>query len=140
MTRDGQVVIGVTPALDEGLKLPASQSSLYLRREYTQIIREAGAVPLVLSPDVPQDYIVQYCDGVVLSGGEDIPAGVYGGNTLLTVPEPLERIMWERLLLDACAAAGKPVLGVCYGMQLIALHYGGSLYQDIASEVTGSIS
>ncbi len=133
------VVIGITPAFDEGVKLPASQASLYLRREYARVIGEVGAIPLILSPDMPMEYILAHCDGIVISGGEDIPAEVYGGQELLTVPEPLERVMWERLLIDACEAVGKPVLGVCYGMQLLTLHYGGSLYQDIATEVEASI-
>ncbi len=132
--RKGTVVVGVTPAFDEGVKLPASQASLYLRREYTRALSSGGAVPVVLSPDMPLEYILELCDGLVISGGEDIPASVYGGETLLTVTEPLERVMWERLLIDAYEAAGKPILGVCYGMQLLALHYGGSLYQDIATE------
>lgn len=139
MSRSGNIVIGVTPAFDEGVKLPASHASLYLRREYTRVLAACGAVPVVLSPDMPLEYILNLCDGLVISGGEDIPADVYGGETLLTVTEPLERVMWERLLIDVCEAARKPMLGVCYGMQLLALHYGGSLYQDIAAEHVGSL-
>ncbi|QQS19283.1 gamma-glutamyl-gamma-aminobutyrate hydrolase family protein [Candidatus Saccharibacteria bacterium] len=132
-------VIGVTPAFDEGVKLPASQASLYIRREYTQVLNEAGVLPVILSPDMPVEYILELCDGLVISGGEDIPGEVYGGEKLLTVPEPLERVMWERVLIDRFTAANKPILGVCYGMQLLALHYGGSLYQDIHAEVELSI-
>ncbi len=131
-------VIGVTPAFDEGVKLPASQASFYLRREYTNRLASVGAVPVILTPDMHLSEITELCDGIVISGGEDIPAEVYGGEALLTVPEPLERIMWERLLIDRCAEHSIPVLGVCYGMQLLALHFGGALYQDITNEVSGS--
>ncbi|MCA9327587.1 gamma-glutamyl-gamma-aminobutyrate hydrolase family protein [Candidatus Saccharibacteria bacterium] len=134
----GKVVIGITPAFDEGVKLPASKSSLYLRREYTKLIAELGAVPLILSPDMHMTDILTLCDGVIISGGEDIPAEVYGGDELLTVPEPLERIMWERLLIDRCQESSVPILGVCYGMQLLALHFGGALFQDIETELPGS--
>lgn len=92
-------------------------------------------MPVVITPDTPLNHIMDLCDGIVISGGEDIPAEVYGGERLLTVPEPLERIMWERMLIDRCEEQSVPLLGVCYGMQLLALHYGGALYQDIETEV-----
>lgn len=139
MSLRSQIVLGITPGFDEGVKLPAAKQAFYLRREYTRTIAETGALPLVITPDMHMDQILALCDGIVLSGGEDIPAEVYGGEQLLTVPEPLERIMWERMLIDRCDAAGVPILGVCYGMQLLALHYGGALYQDIHSAVPASI-
>ena len=132
---DSRKVIGITPAFDEGTKLPTAAASIYLRREYTKIMKQLGVVPLILTPEMPLEFIMEQCDGIVISGGEDIPPEFYGGDTLGTLQEPLERVMWEQLLIDACEAANKPVLGVCYGMQLIALHYGGSLVQDIANEV-----
>ncbi len=134
-----QVVIGVTPAFDEGNKLPASRYTLYLRREYTKILASLGAVPIILTPDMPMDYIIEICDGIVISGGEDIPAEVYGGENINHVLEPLERVMWELLLIDRCGKQKIPVLGVCYGMQLIALYHGGQLCPDIARYIPGSI-
>jgi putative glutamine amidotransferase len=104
------------------------------------MIAAAGAVPIILTPDMLVSDIIELCDGIVISGGEDIPAEVYDGQSLLTVPEPLERIMWERVIIDACADSSVPILGICYGMQLMAIHYGGSLYQDIPTEVPGSIA
>ncbi|MFZ1249228.1 MAG: type 1 glutamine amidotransferase [Candidatus Saccharimonadales bacterium] len=132
-------VIGVTPAFDNGVKLPAATQTLYVRREYTQALATAGAVVIILNPDMPLEEIAQFCDGVVVSGGEDIPPQVYAGKSLGTTQEPLERVEWEKRLLEVCEQQNMPVLGVCYGMQLIALQYGGSLYQDIATEVRGSI-
>ncbi len=134
MTQDGRAVIGITPAFDEGIKLAASKSTVYLRREYTKVLSQLGAIPVVLTPDMPLGYIMELCDGIVISGGEDIPPEVYDGDRLDTVQEPLERVMWEQLIVDACEAWRKPLLGVCYGMQLIALHYGGKLCQNIATD------
>lgn len=131
-------VIGITPAFDEGSKLPASKATLYLRREYTQHVAAAGGMPVILGPDMRRSDILELCDGLIISGGEDIPAEVYGGDKLLTVPEPLERVMWERMLIDSFSADGRPILGVCYGMQLLALHYGGTIYQDISRDVAGA--
>lgn len=132
-------VIGVTPAFDEGIKLPASKASLYLRRDYTVAIAASGAIPIILSPDMSVEEALELCDGLVISGGEDIPAGVYGGNELQTAIEPQERVAWERRLIDKFSAFDKPILGVCYGMQLLAVHYGGELYQDIAQEVDAAV-
>lgn len=139
MTRDGRAVVGVTPAFDEGFKLPASKATLYLRREYTKLLARLGAVPIILTPDMPLEYIMDFCDGIVISGGEDIPAQIYGGTDFSTVLEPLERTMWELLIIRQCETEQKPLLGVCYGMQLIALNFGGALYTDIATDVQGSI-
>ncbi|QQS17872.1 gamma-glutamyl-gamma-aminobutyrate hydrolase family protein [Candidatus Saccharibacteria bacterium] len=132
-------VIGITPAFDEGQKLPDSKASVYLRREYVEHIAAAGATPIILVPDMHPTTILDLCDGLIISGGEDIPAELQGRDELCSVSEPLERVMWERQLIKSFSALRKPVLGICYGMQLLALHYGGSLYQDINQEVEGSI-
>ena len=66
-------------------------------------------------------------DGLVISGGADVDPGRYGAE-----PHPRtagwrpDRDAWELALLDAAEAAGLPVLGVCRGMQLMAVHAGGT--------------
>lgn len=138
-----QPVIGVIPALDEAQKLPHSRSTHYLRRTYTQVLSEVGAVPLILNIDMPIQSVLELCDGIVISGGEDIDPSMYG-EAPLKVPgklrEPVERAIWERKLIDACDTTGMPILGICYGMQLLNIHYGGTLYQDIPLEIPESIS
>ncbi len=69
-------------------------------------------------------------DGLVISGGADIDPARYDD-----VPHPRtaawrpDRDAWELALLDAAEARGLPVLGVCRGMQLMAVHAGGTLEQ-----------
>jgi putative glutamine amidotransferase len=92
-------------------------------------------VPLLLPP-VEQvgaaEAVVARLDGLVISGGADVDPGRYGAE-----PHPRsagwrpDRDEWEAALLDAAEAAGLPVLGVCRGMQVMAVHAGGTLVQHV---------
>lgn len=77
------------------------------------------------------DYVASL-DGLVLQGGADISPITYGETSLKTEWDG-DRIrdMYEIDLVQAFVAAGKPVLGICRGLQLINVAYGGTLYQDI---------
>lgn len=133
-------VVGVTACLDAGQHFRPGVEYWYLNRRYTAALREAGAVPVILSPDMPVEVCLRLCAGVVLSGGGDLPesfesAALEREEWAKSVPgeaEALERIAWERRLLDAFAANGRSVLGVCFGMQLMNLHFGGTLHSDLA--------
>jgi len=75
------------------------------------------------------------CDALVLSGGVDIHPSFYGGD-LLYDEAPLagwkqERDAFEKAALERAWATGKPVLGVCRGLQLINVSCGGTLVQDL---------
>jgi putative glutamine amidotransferase len=84
--------------------------------------------------------VMARCDGLVLSGGADIAPEVYG--------ETAREAAWrgdhardalEVALYRSAVAAGKPVLGVCRGAQLIGVAEGGSLWQDLPSMREGSL-
>lgn len=83
--------------------------------------------------------IAQYAralDGLVLQGGADVSPTTYG-ETPLRPEWDGDRIRddYELGLLRGFIAAGKPVLGICRGLQLINVAFGGTLYQDIASQL-----
>jgi putative glutamine amidotransferase len=80
------------------------------------------------------DY-VEALDGVVLQGGADVSPLTYGEKPLKAEWEG-DRIrdMYEIDLLQEFVSAGKPVLGICRGLQLINVAFGGTLYQDITEQ------
>ena len=106
---------------------------------YVRAIADNGGVPVVL-PTVDDAAIIQCyikeLDGLVLVGGADIPPSAYGEEPHETV-EPLtsQRYEFERRLIASWLASDKPILGVCLGMQFSNVVAGGSLIQDIPSEV-----
>jgi len=110
---------------------------------YAQAVRDAGGLPVILPPiddDALRAEYVQKLDGLVLTGGADVPPSAYGEK-----PHPATRVMpearWrcESKLIDAWLKTGKPVLGICLGLQMTNVVRGGSLVQDLPSEVGGKV-
>ncbi|MBN2316109.1 MAG: gamma-glutamyl-gamma-aminobutyrate hydrolase family protein [Sedimentisphaerales bacterium] len=106
---------------------------------YVRAVTENGGVPMVL-PTIDSEQIlrryVKELDGLVLVGGDDIPPSAYGEQPHETVkPLPPERYDFERKLIAKWLDGKKPLLGVCLGMQFTNVVSGGSLIQDIPSEI-----
>lgn len=140
-----KVAIGLSPRILRAVPAELGfrgKTLQYLEQSMAHCVMRAGAVAVMI-PTVEQadrfgawevrtsDY-VSLLDGLVLQGGADIDPSVYGDEpTELLGPTDPIRDRFELDLLRAFAAAGKPVLGVCRGMQLINVAYGGTLYQDL---------
>lgn len=90
----------------------------------------AGGRPVRLSPARPE---IDTLDGLVVGGGDDIGAQLYGGEMQLDVRVDPQRDKLELALLDRLVPAGCPVLGICRGAQIINVFLGGSLISDIQS-------
>ena len=138
MSKTKRPVIGIIPSFDEGNNIPAGGdvARMYLRHEYTSNIADVGALPLILNPHMPIESIIELCDGIVISGGEDIEPHLYGEQPMASARfnEPESRYVWEAEVIHACDQATLPILGICYGMQRLNVHYGGTLMQDIATD------
>ena len=87
-----------------------------------------GGRPLRLSPSRPKP---EHLDGLIIGGGDDIEASLYGGEVQLDVRLDPARDELELNLLERFIPLHTPVLGICRGAQLINVHLGGTLDPDI---------
>ena len=109
--------------------LPRYQSSI----GYSNAIAACGATPILLPDQINHiETYLQLCDGFILSGGGDPDTAPFGEpvheRAVLIDPD---RQRFELALLDALDNTSHPVLGVCLGMQLMALRHGGRLHQHL---------
>jgi len=120
----------------------------YVEQSIAHWVQSQGALALVIpSPngdtrrgDVTLDHYAEVLDGLVLEGGADMWPGGYGEAPLR--PEWTgDRIRdeYEIALLRAFVARRKPVLGICRGLQVLNVAYGGTLYQDLALQKPGPL-
>lgn len=129
-------VIGICTALERARWGMWDQEAVLLSRSYVEAVQHAGALVLMLPPDrlLLEDpgEVLDLLDGLVLAGGADIDPASYGEHphreTVDTVPE---RDRFEIALVRAAIERDLPVLGICRGMQLINVAYGGTLLQHL---------
>ena len=85
--------------------------------------------------------VIKSVDGVIFAGGEDFDPSIYGSNAYELVENySTDQDRSDLELLSLAIEENKPVLGICRGMQLINIYYGGSLYEDLPSQFGGNIS
>jgi putative glutamine amidotransferase len=108
-----------------------------LPARYAVSIESAGGIPVLLPPVADAaETVVSRLDGLVICGGNDIDPARYGAEPHeRTVGWRPDRDAWELALLDAADAVGLPTLGICRGMQMMAVWAGGSLVQHLPDVV-----
>ena len=87
----------------------------------------ARSVRLTAASGMPDEPL----DGLVIGGGDDIGAEIYGGKVLPDVRIDPERDKLELRLLEPALESGLPILGICRGSQMINIALGGTLHTDI---------
>ncbi|MBV9852805.1 MAG: gamma-glutamyl-gamma-aminobutyrate hydrolase family protein [Armatimonadetes bacterium] len=111
--------------------------------EYVDAVLRSGAAPLILPryfDAAAIDAAVGTADGVLLTGGGDILALAYGeeSHPASRYQDPVRDRM-ELEVLRRAAVRELPILGVCRGLQILNVFWGGTLYQDIPSQVNGAL-
>ncbi|MBP6038461.1 MAG: type 1 glutamine amidotransferase [Candidatus Saccharimonas sp.] len=137
MTIQKTPIIGIVPNFSDGThQFGDGVQRIFIRRDYLETISGVGALPLILNPNMLTPQIMELCSGIVIAGGDDIDPIHYGEEPLPEVVniEPKDRFEWEKEIIQACDEAALPILGICYGMQRLNVHYGGTLLQDIKRE------
>ena len=127
-------LIGLTTYREEARWGVWDTSADLLPAQYAVAVELAGGVPVLLPPQDPSgaSSVVARIDGLVISGGADVDPSRYGSDPLPTTTRwRTDRDAWELTLLDAASARALPVLGVCRGMQVMAVHRGGTLDQHV---------
>ncbi len=116
----------------------------FLDLAYAECVARAEGIPLHF-PSIPSsDFIkdaLALIDGLVLTGGADIHPSYYGETVSAPVVlSPEQRTNFDIALFRAAMEAGKPILAICHGMQIMNVALGGTLIQDLATQSPSSIS
>lgn len=93
---------------------------------YVEAVAAVGCRPVIL-PSVTAVELMDLVDAVVLTGGGDVDPRLYGGDPALATDVDRARDDHEIALVEAATRAGVPLLGVCRGMQVLAVAHGGRL-------------
>jgi putative glutamine amidotransferase len=114
-----------------------------LSKSYAAAVRAAGGTPLIASclPDATYvQELLSVADGLLLTGGDDLAPELYDPKVSADLRATVridgpERDAFEVLLVQEAFQVGKPVFGICRGMQLLNVALGGTLIVDIPSQV-----
>jgi len=118
--------------------------SFVIEKTYARAISNAGGIPILL-PSLSENGpllkdTVAKIDGLLLPGGRDMDPKFYNEEPHPKLrPMRLERTESEIAILEEALRRDIPVLGICGGMQLINVFFGGSLYQDIPSLISNAL-
>ncbi len=130
-------MIGVTPLVD------IQRDSLWMLPGYMDGLTAVGAIPVMLPLTSDHDtmkQLVSQFDGFLFTGGQDVSPDIYKAVKLGICGECCpERDSMELMLLDLVMEADKPILGICRGIQFINAALGGTLYQDIPTQLPSAI-
>ena len=132
------------PIIGISMRLELETDRFYLGRDYSEALAALGAIPYHISLIPNEDYIaeiVKNVDGILLPGSDtDVDPLIFGEE-----PRPaLKRIIPEKqdtdlLILGEVEKSKKSLLGICFGMQVLNVSRGGTLIQDIETEVENPV-
>lgn len=128
-------IIGITGSY---VKRNDHMEGVYVHHDYHQSVVANGGIPIVLpfiNPEVTLETLT-LCDGIILSGGEDVDPQFYGQDPHPNLGHTLrERDLVEFTVVEYAIKHNIPILAICRGAQLLNVALGGTLIQDIPSQV-----
>lgn len=131
-------IIGITTSVNE------DESILQMNRSYPGAIAQAGGLPVLLPPmedGAALTFYATMCDGLLLSGGDDVDPSAYGEaqswhcGTVSPLRDAFELALCRRFL-----QLKKPILAICRGVQVLNVALGGTLHQDLATDLPGCLA
>ncbi len=136
-----QPVIGITASIDH--RSPAYGETYSLTRKYAEGVRQAGGVPLIVPHNLDEDSlraVLARLDGIMLSGGGDVDPVLFAEEAHPATSEiESERDRVELTLAQWIVERDIPCLAICRGIQVLNVALGGSLLQDIPSQVPDAL-
>lgn len=133
---DGRPVVGLTTYLEQARQGVWDVRASFLPAQYVEHVTACDAAAVLLPPQSAPDEsaaaVVDGLDALILTGGLDVQPELYGADRHpATDPPRPDRDAWELALLRQAIDRGIPVLGICRGLQLINVAFGGTLHQHL---------
>ena len=129
-------LIGLSPQYRDYKEMDRS----ILGKSYTDIVQKAGGLPVLIPPVIEADdlkMLLQRLDGIVLTGGDDLHPAHYGEDADPLTPKPghPRRSEHDKRIFEYVWDNKVPTLAICLGLQEVNVFLGGSLYQDIPTQL-----
>jgi putative glutamine amidotransferase len=128
-------IIGITSAY---VNHNHYMEGVYVHHDYHKSVAANGGIPILL-PYINEEIALEtlpLCDGIILSGGEDVDPQFYGEDPHPQLGPPItERDKVEIAIVKYALEYNIPLLAICRGIQILNVALGGTLIQDIPSQV-----
>ena len=132
--------VGITSGFmypNSGQKIYSNKTLSYVEKDFVRYFAQKD-IMVVIIPDIDDKSlatILLQLDGVVLHGGSDVAPEPYGENPIGYWLGDKIRDDYELKVIDFAYKNKKPILGVCRGCQILNVYFGGTLYQDIPTQI-----
>ena len=132
------------PLIGIPCRMDAGRDQFYLRKQYSEAVFQAGGTPVLL-PLIPEKIyaqeLVRGLDAVLISGSNsDVDPHRYGQEPHPKIGSIVSRRdETDLLLLDEIFRVRKPLLGICFGIQILNVYLGGTLWQDVEAQVKQAV-
>jgi putative glutamine amidotransferase len=132
------------PLIGVSMRYDWRQEFFYLRQTYAEAVFGSGGIPIYVPLFPDREFLeplVDRLDGIVLAGSDsDVDPLRYGADPHPNLGDVLpRRDETDLALIDLAEERGLPLLAICYGLQALNVSRGGTLIQDIPSQVEGAV-